>query len=208
MRHELVRQPRQGRAPPRPAQDVLALRRVEVVRTYLVLDDPSELRPASGHDPTADLVRHSPCPVPLYRRLYHEVGERWYWHDRLEWSDAELADHLASESVSVWELLVRGESAGYFELQRHQDGSVEIAYFGLREPYIGRGFGGLMLTRAVRESWEQGAARVWLHTCTLDSPNALPAYRARGFRPYKTERLEVDLDGTRVVAERIVKSEK
>jgi hypothetical protein len=28
---------------------------------------------------------------------------------------------------------------------------------------------------------------VWLHTCTLDDPAALPNYRARGFRPYKQE---------------------
>jgi hypothetical protein len=26
-----------------------------------------------------------------------------------------------------------------------------------------------------------------LHTCTLDSPRALPNYRARGLRPFRTE---------------------
>jgi len=35
---------------------------------------------------------------------------------------------------------------------------------------------------------------VWLHTCTLDSPNALPNYRARGFRPYRTERYETEIE--------------
>jgi len=99
---------------------------------------------------------------------------------------------------------VNGESAGYFELQRHDDDSVEIAYFGLIERFIGRGLGGLMLTRAVAEAWEMGAERVWLHTCTLDSPNALPGYKARGFRPYKTERLEVDIEGKQVVGERLL----
>ena len=29
--------------------------------------------------------------------------------------------------------------------------------------------------------------RVWLHTCTLDSPPALANYRARGFRVYRSE---------------------
>jgi hypothetical protein len=37
-----------------------------------------------------------------------------------------------------------------------------------------------------------GASRVWLHTCSLDGPAALPAYQARGFRIFREERLEKD----------------
>ena len=174
------------------------------MRTYLTLDDPAALRPRTT-PPAADarIERRSPCPVPLYRRLYREVGEQWYWHDRLDWSDAALAAHLASPDVGVWELMVR-DSAGYFELQKHDDDSVEIVYFGLTPPHIGRGFGGWMLTRAVEEGFAMGANRVWLHTCTLDSPRALPSYQARGFRPYRTQRLEVEIDGTSVVSERLL----
>ncbi|HEU4995067.1 MAG TPA: GNAT family N-acetyltransferase [Gemmatimonadaceae bacterium] len=149
-------------------------------------------------------MHRSPCPVELYRRLYHDVGEQWFWHDRLKWSDQELSDHLASPDIAVWELLVEEESAGYFELHRHTDGAVEIAYFGLMPRFIGRGLGGFMLTRAVHEAWNMGAGRVWLHTCTLDSPNALPAYKARGFHEFKTERLEVEMVGTHVVSERLL----
>ena len=100
--------------------------------------------------------------------------------------------------------MVGEESAGYFELLRHQDGSVEIAYFGLTPQFIGRGLGGALLTRAVEEAHAMGAERVWLHTCTLDSDRALPSYQARGFRPYKTERLEVDIEGNRVLGERLL----
>jgi GNAT superfamily N-acetyltransferase len=198
-----VRQSRQGRAPPRPPEGV-ALRRVEVVRTYLALDDPAQLRAARPADANVRIVRHSPCPVPLYRRLYRDVGEQWFWHDRLEWSDEDLAAHLSAPNVGLWELQVAGESAGYFELQRHDDGGVEIVYFGLIPKFIGQGLGGFMLTRATQEAWAMNAARVWLHTCTLDSPNALPGYKARGFQPYKTQRLEVDIEGSQVVGERLL----
>ena len=174
------------------------------MRTYLALDDPAQLRPANVDDESTRIVRHAPCPVPLYRRLYREVGEHWFWHDRLEWSDEELADYLAKPTVALWELQADGESAGYFELQRNDDGGVEIVYFGLIPKFIGRGLGGFMLTRAVREAWSMGAERVWLHTCTLDSPNALPAYKARGFREFKTQRLEVDIEGAQVVGERLL----
>jgi hypothetical protein len=33
-----------------------------------------------------------------------------------------------------------------------------------------------------------------LHTCTLDSPHALPNYKARGFSPYRTETYIAQVD--------------
>ena len=72
------------------------------------------------------------------------------------------------------------------------DDSVEVAYFGLVPEALGRGLGKHLLSCAVRDAWALGPARVWLHTCTLDHPNALPNYVARGFVPYKTEEYEVD----------------
>jgi GNAT superfamily N-acetyltransferase len=154
--------------------------------------------------PGARFLNHAPCPIAEYRRLYRDVGARWHWHERLGWSDATLGAHLARADIAVWEAFVGDESAGYFELRREADGPVEIAYFGLLQPFIGRGLGGLMLTRAVDEAFAFGASRVWLHTCTLDSPNALPGYMARGFRPFGTQRLEMDFDGDRVIAERVL----
>ena len=180
------------------------MKTVEVTRTYLELTNPAELRGVLFSDPRAHVERRSPCPVPLYRRLYKEVGEDWYWHSRLEMCDEELAAHLARPEIAVFELMVGDDSAGYFELGRHADGSVEIEYFGLNPRYIGKGLGGPLLTRAVQEAFRFGASKVWLHTCTLDSERALPNYKSRGFREFKTERLEVDIDGREVVAERFL----
>ena len=85
------------------------------------------------------------------------------------------------------------ESAGFFELERMNDHSVEISYFGLLPAFIGRGLGKAMLTRAADEAWALGASRVWLHTCTLDAPNALPNYKARGFQEFETHRYIADI---------------
>lgn len=169
------------------------------------MTNPADLRGVSFSDPSARVERRSPCPVALYRRLYKEVGEDWYWHSRLEMSDDELAAHLAQPNVSVFELMVGHESAGYFELKCHADGSVEIEYFGLTPRFMGRRLGGALLTRAVEEAFRLGASRVWLHTCTLDSDHALPNYKARGFQSFKTERLEVDIEGKNVVGERMLR---
>jgi len=68
---------------------------------------------------------------------------------------------------------------------------VEIADFGIVGEAIGRGFGKHLLSCAVRDAWALRPQRVWLHTCTLDHPHALPNYVARGFTTYKTETYEV-----------------
>lgn len=167
---------------------------MEVVRTYLELNAPGDLRRAAPFPAAARVVRHDPCSLSDYRRLYRAVGGPWHWRDRLTWDDATLTSHLTSPDVFIWELLVGDESAGYFELRRSGAAEIELAYFGLTPTFIGRGLGGALLTRAVQEAWTLGANRVWLHTCTLDSPHALPNYRARGFRDFRSERYEVALE--------------
>lgn len=166
---------------------------IEVVRTYLELRSPEQLRPARFDDPAVRVVRRDSIDSAHYRRLYERVGGPWHWTDRLAWSEARVAAHLAREDISVFECLVGEESAGFFELESHPHDDVEIAYFGLSVPFIGRGLGKALLTRAVEEGFARGAKRVWLHTCTLDSPHALPNYEARGFTPFNRETYVVQL---------------
>jgi GNAT superfamily N-acetyltransferase len=155
---------------------------VEVTRTYLELRDPSQLNRKPMPTPDGRVTRLSPCTVAQYRELYRRVGEQWHWRDRLAWSDERLAGQLANPDVAVWELKVGDSLGGYFELERQEAGNVEIVYFGLTPEFIGKGYGAALLSRAVDEAFAFGANRVWLHTCTLDSPKALPNYRSRGFR--------------------------
>jgi GNAT superfamily N-acetyltransferase len=166
-----------------------------VTRTYLQLLAPDQLRRVALPD-AARLVSVDPVSLTRYRELYRDVGGPWHWRDRLAWSDEQLTRHLASPDIAVSELRVGDDTAGFVELRRDGDEGVEIAYFGLLPAFIGRGLGGGFLTAATDEAWRMGARRVWLHTCTLDSPHALPNYRARGFEPYRDESYEVDLPDT------------
>ncbi len=169
------------------------MRRVQVERTYLELRERSPLPPALRPDPRARVERMTDCPVSFFRYLYAEVGRAYHWHDRLAWTDQQHLARLRDPSVSVHLLTLAGTPAGYFELQRHGDGSVEIAYFGLLPEFQGRGLGKYLLDEAVAAAWALGASRVWLHTCSLDAPAALPNYRTRGFSPYKRETYEDEL---------------
>ena len=168
---------------------------IEVTRTYLEMRDPSELRPARSDDPRIRIEQLQDCAPSLYRHLYVEVGKNYQWIDRLPWTDEEIAAHLNQPEISLWLMTCEEASAGYFELRRCEDGSTEIAYFGLLPEFIGRGFGKHLLTCATEQAWTDGANRVWLHTCTLDDQAAMPNYLKRGFRPHKTEKYMVDLTG-------------
>ena len=166
---------------------------MQVTRTYLELRDRSAFRPFPEATPGACVARVEDCPVSFYRYLYTEVGRPHGWRDRLDWTDAEIRAHIADQAVSVWVLSVRGAPAGYFELVKGTDTSVELAYFGLVPEFTGRGLGKWLLSTAVECAWSAGAARIWLHTCSLDHPAALPNYLRRGFTPFKTEHYTVKL---------------
>ncbi len=160
---------------------------VEVVRTYLEMTSPDLLVATATPSDPPSLARIEQCPGSFFRYLYAEVGRAYHWADRLSWSDEQVRSHLSNPGVTLWLLSHRGAPAGYFELRTHDDRSVEIAYFGLLPEFVGRGWGSYLLTSAVREAWALEPSRVWLHTCTLDHPAALPNYLHRGFSPVRTE---------------------
>ena len=165
---------------------------IEVTRTYLEMRNASELQPGRIDDPRVRIEPQRDCSVALFRFLYVEVGRTYHWIDRLPWTDDDIARYLQQPEISLWLMTYDGERAGYFELRRCEDGSVEIAYFGLLPGFLGRGLGKRLLTCATEQAWSDGANRVWLHTCTLDDPAALPNYLKRGFRAFKTEKYAVE----------------
>ncbi len=160
---------------------------VEVTRTYLEMRSPRDLRPSELPADVPTLQRLAECPRSFFRYLYAEVGRAYHWTDRLQWTDRQVDDYLANPAVSIWLLSTGGAPAGYFELKQGEDRSVEIAYFGLLPEFVGRGWGSFLLTQAVEAAWGLDADRVWLHTCTLDHPTALPNYLKRGFQPIRKE---------------------
>ena len=171
----------------------------EVVRTYLELKTRGQFRstPPGEDDAQLRVERWTSANPSRHRALYAEVGEQWAWRDRLSWTPDQFCERLNTGGVSVWEAFVDNETVGFFELAlNRQDQSVEIAYFGLLPRFIGRGYGKVLLTDAVDAAYALGATRVWLHTCTLDSPHALPNYLARGFTVFKVERLRTSTPTT------------
>jgi ribosomal protein S18 acetylase RimI-like enzyme len=167
---------------------------IQVTRTYLEMLTPGDLKepPIPSRPPRVERVGE--CPVSFFRYLYAEVGRAFHWRDRLSWTDEAVRRHLATPGISLWLLTWEAAPAGYFELKRHDDASMEIAYFGLLPEYFGRGWGRFLLSEAVRRAWSFAPSKVWLHTCTLDHPAALPNYLQRGFRPVREEVYLTDVE--------------
>ncbi|WP_298129164.1 GNAT family N-acetyltransferase [Micropruina sp.] len=168
------------------------------------------LQPAAGAPrplPEGVRLERADGITPEYARfLYALVGGNWYWLDRLRWSREQWAEELAIPGREFWVLYGDGVPLGYVHLHPvvEPDGThVEIRYFGLAQPGLGRRLGGLLLEHGIAAAWSiperselPAVVRVWVHTCTLDGPAALTNYQARGLEVFATEQTEEELPET------------
>ncbi|MDR3517754.1 MAG: GNAT family N-acetyltransferase [Azospirillaceae bacterium] len=139
--------------------------------------------PGAGAAPRPGLavVQARQPTLRYYRFLYDSVGGPWHWTDRRALSDDELAAVIHDPRVEIHVLTVNHVPAGFFELDRRQPNTVELAYFGLMPEFIGQGLGAWLLRRAVALAWGADTRRVTVHTCSLDHPKALGTYLTAGF---------------------------
>ncbi|WP_433331005.1 GNAT family N-acetyltransferase [Spirillospora sp. CA-294931] len=155
--------------------------------TYVEMTSPEELNPAA---PVPDLLLEPlERNVPVIHDLVRRIGSPYRWESAERTEEGWDAWFAASPDRAFWMLSFKGEPAGMVGYDVHQDGDVEIETFGLLPEFVGKGLGGFALTMAIQRAWQltPAATRVWLHTSTLDHPNALPNYHRRGFRTFKTE---------------------
>lgn len=159
---------------------------IQTVTTYyLEMLSPSSLD--SKDLPTEMRVTECVCKQYQFNKfLYSFIGEPWQWTDKLSWTDEMWENYVNNGNLRTWVAYVDGAIAGYYELLREGD-DIEIIYFGLAESFIGKGLGGPLLSRAIRDAWQWHPHRVWVHTCSLDHPSALQNYISRGMAIYKEE---------------------
>ncbi len=159
-------------------------RQLETTLTYLEMHAPPQR--ASTPAPPEVLLLHAVRPtVSFYRYLYNTVGQKWLWYERRQMSDENLRAIIHDPRIEIHVLYVEGVPAGYGELNLHHMPNMELAYFGLMAEFIGKGLGKYFLNAMIDKAWAHEPQRLWLHTCTLDHPQALGVYQRAGFVPYK-----------------------
>lgn len=135
---------------------------------------------------TLDLQRIATPAPEQYRALFHLVGEPWLWFSRLVLDDEKLGEIILNPKVELYAVRDgNGRDVGMLELDFREPAQCELAFVGLIPDLSGLGHGRWLLAEAVSRAWREGIDRVHVHTCSLDHPAALSAYRRAGFVPYK-----------------------
>ena len=153
------------------------------VVTYLEMRDP----PTEAVPPSPLSLKRIDQPLPdRYRALFRLVGSTWLWFSRLVMDDEKLAAIIRHPDVELYAVVdERGADAGMLELDFRERGECELAFIGLVPQLAGKGHGRWLLAEALRRAWRPGISRVHVHTCSLDHPAALRAYRRAGFTASK-----------------------
>ena len=151
------------------------------VVTFLEMTTP----PAEDVPSSSLQLRRAKLEADAYRALFRKIGGPWLWFSRLAMSDSELKAIITDPAVELYEVAAVEAVVGMLELDFREAGECEIAFIGLVPSLTGEGHGRWLLAEAVRLAWRDGIRRVHVHTCTLDHPAALAAYRRAGFVAYK-----------------------
>ncbi len=154
---------------------------VKVIWT-LEMRDPSQFRPVERSGEELEF-RKLEQPSPEFNWFLHQaVGVAHRWGGRDDWTETEWTEYVGRSGLETWVGYLSGAPAGYFELEMLEDGAVTIHRLGLLGRFIGKGFGGHLLTEAVMRAWKLEPSRVFLKTCSHDHPHARENYLARGFQ--------------------------
>lgn len=160
---------------------------VTAVVTHLEMRD----RPAPRQRTAPDgvyLEHKEQPPIDWYRDIFRAIGGMpWLWFSRLNMDDETLRRTLHDPAVAVYALRRNDDDLGLLELDFRTSGECELAFFGLLPQMTGQGVGRWLMEQAITHAFARNITRFHVHTCTLDSPQALPFYIRSGFTPLRQQ---------------------
>ena len=154
------------------------------VVTYLEMHAPP---PPHGIPLSPLTLKRVEVPQPEhYRELFRRIGAPWLWFSRLILDDSHLAAIVQHPKVELYSVIDESDrEVGMLELDFREPHECELSFVGLLPELSGQGHGRWLLAKALELAWREGVDRVHVHTCSLDHPAALSAYRRAGFVPFK-----------------------
>lgn len=128
------------------------------------------------------------APTPdTYRKLFRRIGQDYLWFSRLRMPDDALNALFQDPDYRFYTFQREGRDMALLELDFREKFACELAFFGLDKSLIGTGAGRLLMNHAIDLAFSETISRFHVHTCTLDSPQALMFYLRSGFIAYHQE---------------------
>ena len=160
----------------------------KILRNYLEIKSIKELISPKNSKKNLKIKLLLQPDFQLNKFFYKQIGKNYYWTDRLIWTDQDWIKYISKKNVFTYVLYENNNIAGFFELIHHEKKKeAELAYLGLLHEFIGKKLGAHLLSQAIEISWNFKINRVWVHTCSLDHPNALKNYLGRGMKIFHHE---------------------
>ena len=166
--------------------------KTEINRYYLEIYSLKDLKESNTLTSEYKILQICPPDFQINKFFYKNIGKKHKWIDRLIWTEEQWIKYVSNKNVKTFVLKNKKDLVGFFELIIHfEKKEVEIAYFGILEEYQNKKLGSFLLSDAIKKSFQENVARVWLHTCSLDHKNALNNYLSRGMIIFKSEILRL-----------------
>jgi GNAT superfamily N-acetyltransferase len=158
--------------------------KLAAVQTFLEMRERPALRPVRA-EPSWRVERFDAGELTRYFELFHRVSDEQLWTLRLQMPHDEVRALLGDPHYEPYVLLTDDGDEGLLELDFRIERECEIGLFGVTGSLLGTGAGRFLMNFAIERAWSRPIDRFWLHTCSLDHPNALAFYRRSGFVPYR-----------------------
>ena len=165
---------------------------IEIFRYYLEIKNLKDLKAVGEPDSECNIEAVNPVDFHLNKFFYKQIGKSHRWTDRLSWADQTWHNYINNKNVKTFVLKKKSNLVGFFEqIFNKENNDYEIAYFGILDEHRNQRYGGYLLSSAIKLSLQDGARRVWVHTCSLDHKNAIKNYLARGMKIFKKEKVKI-----------------
>ena len=140
-------------------------------RFYLHLLSSEDLIKSNCKDTNLETLHEKKPTIDFCKFFYKEIGEDFFWRDRLKWSDGDWKNYISQDFFKLYILKSNNKLAGYYELLYDPiSRSMEIAYFGIFKEFFGKGIGGYLLTDAILNSFKEKINKVWFILALLTIP--------------------------------------
>ena len=127
----------------------------------------------------------------LNKFFYKQIGKDHFWRDRLIWTDKQWLKYSSNPLLDTWVLKdSKNTLIGYYEIEKNENKEFELINMGILNEYRSKGYGSFLLKHVLKQSQNEKANKVWVHTCSLDHKFALANYLSRGFKIFKKEQID------------------